>query len=521
MTLLIVPITAGTFEQAKADLLRARAAGADMVELRLDCMANLAEADLAALRQTAGEDIRLLMTPRGREEGGAAWGIHDPERLARLFAAAPYAELVDAELAVWEAGVESRDRIVRTVSRLSRGTPGGARLILSAHDFAQRPAALCRIVARMNEIAECDVAKVVFWARHISECFELFDLMRANPKPVSAIAMGEAGLITRILARKFGAFATFASLEAGKESAPGQITIDEMKNLYRWDAIRPDTAVYGVIGNPVGPSMSPAIHNAAFARAGVNAVYVPLLIEPTYEHFEDFLREALARPWFHLRGVSITIPHKANALRFARRHGGEIEPLAERIGAVNTLTFRAGRIEAHNTDYAAALDALTDTLGCSRGDLRGIEAAVLGAGGVARAIVAGLCDCGCRVTIYNRTAERAKQLADEFGATAAPNDERVRSDTKIVVNATSIGMHPNTDETPLPADRLREDMTVFDTVYNPLETRLLREARAAGCRTVDGVTMFVNQAAAQFERWTGQPAPRERMRDIVVRHLRS
>ncbi|HOW19819.1 MAG TPA: type I 3-dehydroquinate dehydratase, partial [Phycisphaerae bacterium] len=205
MTLLIVPVTAGTFEQAKADLLRAKAAGADMVELRLDCMAGFAEADLAALRQAAGEDVRLLMTPRGREEGGASWGIHDPERLTRLCAAAPYAEVVDAELAAWEAGAESRDLVARAVSRMPRGTPGRARLILSAHDFTQRPAALCRIVARMNEIAECDVAKVVFHARHISECFELFDLMRGNPKPVIAIAMGEAGLITRILARKFGA----------------------------------------------------------------------------------------------------------------------------------------------------------------------------------------------------------------------------------------------------------------------------------------------------------------------------
>jgi 3-dehydroquinate dehydratase/shikimate dehydrogenase len=516
MTYLIVPITAGTSAQAKADLLRARELGADMVELRLDHMSGAA-ADIAALREAVGRNYPFLLTPRSPDEGGA-WNASDATRAVQLASVSPYGNMCDIELATFDRNPPSWTKLLRDMAREWQAS-GPAR-ILSAHDFKQRPANLCRIVERMNEIDECDVAKVVFQAKHISECFELLDLMHGNPKPVIAIAMGEAGLITRILAKKFGAFGTFASLEAGKESAPGQITINEMKNLYRWDAIHKDTAVYGVIGNPVGHSMSPAIHNAAFERCGINAVYVPLLIEPTYEHFEDFLREALARPWFNLGGVSVTIPHKANALRYAmRREARRIEPLAVRIGAVNTLTFERGEVYAENTDYAGALDALTGAMGCSRADLRDVEVGVLGAGGVSRAIVAGLCDCGCRVTIYNRTAERAKQLADEFGCTAAPNDERVRPGTKIVVNATSIGMHPNVGETPLPADRLRPDMTIFDTVYNPIETRLLREARQVGCRTVDGVTMFVNQAAAQFERWTGQPAARDLMREVVVRRL--
>jgi len=518
MTLLIVPITAPTLEQARADLLRARELGADMVELRLDHMAGLANEDFRTLRKLVGDALPILATPRAPEEGGI-WDAGDSLRIRELARVAHCANLVDVELTAWERSPDVRERLLLDVFGKLRGS--GPRLVLSAHDFKQRPVNLCRIVERMNEVEECEVAKIVFHARHISETFELFDLMHGNAKPVVAIAMGEAGVITRLLARKFPmAFGTFASLEKGKESAPGQVTIEEMKGLYRWDAINRGTAVYGVIGNPVAHSMSPAIHNAAFERCGVNAVYVPLLVEPAYEYFEDFLREALARPWFGLLGCSVTIPHKANALRFARNRHGEIEPLAERIGAANTLTFNgAGSVRAHNTDYAGALDALTTAMGCSRTDLRDAEVAVLGAGGAGRAIVAGLRDCGCRVIIYNRTAERAKQLADEFGCTAAPLEARVRPGTKIVVNTTSIGMHPNVGDTPLPADRLRPGMVVFDTVYNPIETRLLREAKQVGCRTVDGVAMFVNQAAAQFELWTGKPAPRELMRDVVIRRL--
>jgi len=511
MARLIVPITSSTKEQVLTDCCRARECGADMVELRLDYLPPLRHEDLAAIRRAA-PDLQLLVTPRSPREGGV-WEADDSTRIDRLRQVVEGADAIDLELDTW---VRSQDLLETEI----RPHCASRFLILSAHDFQGRPRDLARLIERMNTMEECQVVKVAFTARHISECFELFDLMYANIKPVIAVAMGDAGVITRILAKRFPrSFGTFASLERGRESAPGQLTIDELKRLYRWDALSLETAVYGVIGYPVGHSMSPAIHNPAFEAAGLDAVYVPLLIEPTYEHFEDFLREALARPWFGLAGCSVTIPHKANALKFARQRQAEIEPLAERIGAVNTLTFRDGRVRAHNTDYAGALDALTAGMGCSRSDLAGIEVAVLGAGGAARGIVAGLRDCGARVTIYNRTLERARELADEFDCKAAPLTEAVRAGTKVIINATSIGMHPHVEASPLAADRLRPDMTVFDTVYNPLSTKLLREAGQVGCRTVDGVCMFVNQAAAQFEIWTGLRAPRDLMRQAVLARL--
>ena len=174
---------------------------------------------------------------------------------------------------------------------------------------------------------------------------------------------------------------------------------------------------------------------------------------------------------------------------------------------------------ALNTDYRGAMDALCTGIGCTREELGGSSVAVLGAGGVSRAIVAGLRDCGCRVTIYNRTFDRARTLAAEFGAEARPLEQAADHGADVVINCTSIGMWPKVDDTPLPADALTGKPAVFDTIYNPIETRLLREARQCGCRTVDGVSMFVNQAAAQFERWIGRPAPIDILRGSLLRRL--
>ena len=192
--------------------------------------------------------------------------------------------------------------------------------------------------------------------------------------------------------------------------------------------------------------------------------------------------------------------------------GDSFEPLADKIGAANTViierraTSDERRLSAYNTDYAGALDAITQGMGIERTDLRGVPVAVVGAGGVSRAIVAGLTDAGARVTIYNRTLERAQELAVDFHCLAAGLDELSRLDTKLLINCTSIGMHPHVDATPVPAERIKPDMAVFDTVYNPAETLLLKQAKDKGAQTIDGVAMFVNQAAAQFRLFTGRDA---------------
>ncbi len=248
----------------------------------------------------------------------------------------------------------------------------------------------------------------------------------------------------------------------------------------------------------------------------LNDVYLPLLIEGDGAEFERFMSNVLERPWLDFKGFSVTIPHKHNALDFAMQPGGFIESLAERIGAANTLTLGPdGKVGAYNTDYAGALDAIATALDINRADLKGTSVAVIGAGGVARAIVAGLRDVDAKVKIYNRTIERAEKLAGEFGCVFGPLAELENINAKLVINCTSIGMHPKVDATPLPKHCISEDMTVFDTVYNPLETLLLKNAKEAGAKTIDGMTMFVNQALAQFKHFTGKDASAELMRKIM------
>jgi len=340
------------------------------------------------------------------------------------------------------------------------------------------------------------------------------------------LCMGEAGLISRVLVKKLAGFVTFASIDPQAATAPGQLAIDTLKGLYRYDSLNVETELFGVIADPVGHSLSPAIHNACFAEAAMNRLYLPLLVQGGQREFDTFLDNVLARPWLDFRGFSVTIPHKHSALEYVRRHAGFIEPLADKIGAANTLlierraTSDERRLRAYNTDYAGALDAITQGLGIERNGLRGVPVAVIGAGGVSRAIVAGLTDAGAEVTIYNRTVARAQELAAEFHCQAASLDKLSHLDAKLLINCTSIGMHPHVDATPVPAEYLKPGMTVFDTVYNPAETLLLRQAREKGAKTIDGIAMFVNQAAAQFHLFTGRSADTDLMRKVVLDSLR-
>ena len=248
----------------------------------------------------------------------------------------------------------------------------------------------------------------------------------------------------------------------------------------------------------------------------MNKLYLPLLVEGGREEFDEFLNNVLTREWLDFKGFSITIPHKQNALNFVKAKDGFIEPLAEKIGAVNTLIIGTdGKLSAYNTDYAAALDAITSTMGITRADLKDLPVAIIGAGGVSRAIVAGLSDVGAGIKIYNRTVEKAEKLAAEFNCDFAPLRDLSNVEAKLLINCTSIGMHPNIDATPFPQEGLKEDMVVFDTVYNPAETLLLKQATKAGAKTIDGISMFVNQGLAQFKLFTNTDGNAELMRKTI------
>ena len=509
MTLLCVPIFVDSEEQAKRDVALAGEAGADIVELRIDRLESAVDVPAPGLPS--------ILTCRPTWEGGES-GLDDEGRIRLLTLASwSHVSYVDVELETLRRNPALRSLLQR-------------QLIVSAHDFRGRPDRLNNLIVEMNE-REGSVNKVVWLARSIRDNLEAFEILQHRQKPTIALCMGEAGLISRVLAKKFGAFLTFASLRDESATAPGQVTIHDMKRLYRWDAIGPNTKVYGVVASPVAHSMSPAVHNAAFDRTGHDGVYLPLLVNPGYESFKAFMESFVPFEGLDLSGLSVTLPHKENALKYLREKGADVEELAQRIGAVNTVVIdradRRLRLSGFNTDYAAILDSITAKMNIERDALADLRVAVIGAGGTGRTAVAALAHYGATVVVYNRTREKADALAAEFngktGKVVATSMEKLcDSCCHVFINTTSVGMHPNVHESPL-GERLPKftsETVVFDVIYNPMKTKLLSQAEAAGAKTIGGVEMFVRQAAAQFKAWTSLDAPVDVMREVVERRLR-
>jgi 3-dehydroquinate dehydratase/shikimate dehydrogenase len=518
--------------QALAAAAAAAERGADLIEFRIDRFGSgegtRLAADLAALVE--GSPLPCIVTCRSAAEGGLA-EVGDEARIERLVQACSGSQTpayVDAELATYQRRAEIRHALIQVVDHPGQASKTTTGLILSTHDFAGRPNDLYQRIEAMAAEPACRIMKIVWQARSVRDNLEAFELLLQRQKPMVVLCMGETGLPSRVLARKFGAAFTFASVETGRETAPGQPTLGQMKRLYRWDDIGARTKVYAVVGYPVAHSMSPAVHNAGFAHIGHDGVYLPLPIPPEYEHFKASIGAWLDMKALDFRGASVTIPHKENLLRFVTERGGEVEALAKQIGAANTLTVRDdGSLYASNSDYAAALETVRMVLAAERRGMGNLSVGVIGAGGAARAVVAGFCHNGALVTIYNRTLAKAQALAECFARApgrvgAAPLEALRWSPCRVLINCTPVGMHPNVDATPMPDEATwGAGQVVFDTIYNPIQTRFLREAKAAGCFTISGVEMFVRQAAVQFTLWTGAPAPLDVFRKVLGDQLHS
>jgi len=526
MAHLAVPIAAKTLREAEEQIKTAVDAGAEILELRTDYLVHLS-VELAlqvvgAARQFASM-LPIIVTCRDNRQGGA---LRHPNQLRTNVLAAAVragAEIVDVEYENFLS------EAIRSKILLAFSTGAGTRLILSAHNFQTKFKNIEKLSWEIANVFSGAIPKLVYSAHHINDCFDIIDLLHDRQDDLIAFCMDEPGFITRILAKKLGGFITFASIDEKTATAPGQPTVAQLKDIYRWDSINAQTELYGVIGSPIAHSLSPAIHNACFTEAGLNKVYLPLLVaggqapstSSGQAEFNAFMDNVLSRPWLDFRGFSVTIPHKESALNYVKSKGGFIEPLAEKTGAANTIiidpraTSDERRVTAFNTDCPAALDTITSALGIERAGLKKMPVAVIGAGGVARAIVAGLADAGAKVKIYNRTVKRAKNLAREFKCDYAPLTDLRKLKAKLVINCTSIGMSPNIDATPVDVKFLQKDMAVFDTVYNPAETMLLKQAKDLGCRTISGLNMFIRQAAEQFKLFTGQSANTETMRKII------
>ncbi len=269
------------------------------------------------------------------------------------------------------------------------------------------------------------------------------------------------------------------------------------------NALDAGTELYAVFGSPVSHSLGPVMHNRAFSSAGINAIYLAFNVT-------DIAAALRAVRTLNIRGVSITIPHKVAAMRFL----DEVDDMALKIGAVNTVVNDGGVLRGCNTDCRGAIQALRE-----KTDIRNKRVAIIGAGGAARAIGFGIQEAGGRLTIINRSPDNGAALAKALDADFVPLPDIGRADADILINTTPAGMTPNISDAPAPEACLKEGMTVMDIIYNPLATRLLRTARARGCAAVDGVSMFVNQGALQFELWTGRKAPVELMKHAVLAAL--
>lgn len=516
MSYLAVPISGRTVPEAGDQIKQAKAAGAELLELRLDYIEGVTVDTTGEMLSLAAEtSLAVIVTCRDSAQGGSGDLALDLRVSILVEAINNGADFVDCEYVNYR-----NPEVSKRINEALKQSPK-TRLILSAHDFNGPFADLAALYEEIFESCPNAVVKLVYKANHINECFVAIDLLKNKKGDAIVLCMGEGGLITRVLAKKYGSLVTFASLSDSASTAPGQIGVKELKQLYRYDSIDADTKVYGVIGNPVGHSLSPAIFNACFEKQQVNAVYLPILVKGEKESFNEFMGNLGCRDT-GFAGFSVTIPHKAHALDYVELSGDQLEPLAATIGAVNTLKIGyGGLVSGFNTDYAGAMNALLAAMGIDKHGLHSVKTAVLGAGGVARAIVAGLTDVGAKVITYNRTVAKAKSLAEEFKCGYASIDDAGETDATVVINCTSIGMHPNVDASPLPADSINNGMVVFDTVYNPLETLLLKHAKDAGAKTVTGAEMFVRQAMAQYKIFTGKTADEELMRQTVLKCLKS
>ncbi len=516
MSYLAVSILAKDEASFALQVQSAKEQGAEMIEIRTDSLDDpcpeIIEKLIGHVKKT---HLEVIVTCREKGEGGVA-DLEMSLRLSLLRAAiVAGADFIDVEFQSFK-----HPDIQSVICAMLEQYPS-TQLILSSHNFNRPFEDLDLECETILSVYPEAIPKLVYKARHMNDCFAAFDLLSQADCPVISFAMGHAGQISRILAKKFGSFLTFACLDEDTATAPGQLSVAQMKQLYRWDHLAASTEIFGLIGNPVAHSASPALYNACFDSNKIDAVYLPFLVEGEERQFNEFLKNVLGRSKMGFGGFSVTIPHKTHALDYANQRGDYVDNLAESIGAVNTLKVGFnGLLSAYNTDYSGALDALVSVMGIDRHDLHLTKVAVIGAGGAARAVVAGLTDIGARVTIYNRTLKKAQSLAKEFRCQAAGIDGAASMDAAVVINCTSLGMHPDVEISPLPDDGvITADMTVFDTVYNPLQTKLLKDAKAAGATVVDGAEMFIRQAMAQYKIFVGQDADEDQMRQIVYQQL--
>jgi 3-dehydroquinate dehydratase/shikimate dehydrogenase len=460
-------------------------------ELRMDWMRSNAELDRLIMRlRVDRKKACVIATMRRRAAGGKYFGdVHDQMLWLRLAA--------ECGCAWCDVEVESAERLDQY--GLDELRQVGAQVMISFHDFRGTPRDLKAVMRRLVRCGG-DAIKIAAHARTIGDSVRVLATVQRK-RNVVAVPMGEVGLPARILALRAGSALAYAA--ADRATAPGQLSADEMRGMYRAEKLDRRTSAYGVIGNPIAHSLSPLMHNAAFAARRVNAVLLPFLVTD----LKDFLASC---PKLGVKGFAITLPHK----RAIISHLDGCDPLAAKIGAVNTVVVRGGaKLYGYNTDYVGVLRALS-----SRMELKGSRVLLLGAGGAARAAAFALVEAGAMVSICARRDTQSAALARDAGCQSITRRKLRGEFFDAIVNSTPLGLRES-DAAPLRAEELN-CRVVMDMIYRPMRTKLLKLAERRGIETVSGAEMFIAQGIAQWEIWMGQRAPAEIMRRVTLAALR-
>jgi 3-dehydroquinate dehydratase / shikimate dehydrogenase len=455
---------------------------ADVIELRVDCLQDL---DFEIETFVSKLSRPIILTFRPAEQGGYRF-LARPEREAF------WAKNLKTD---WLCDIESDLQV-----------EFGPNVIVSHHDFSGMPHDLEQLYERMAA-TPAHVVKIAVRANDITDCipiFKLLDRARREKRELIAIAMGNAGIATRVLGPSRGAFLTYASLEDESATAPGQVNARQLRSVYRIDQIDRETMICGLVGLPVMHSVSPHMHNAAFAAEGVNGVYLPLEVNDVAEFMKRMVHPRTCELDWNLRGLSVTAPHKSSVIE----HLDWVEPEASEIGAVNTVVVDGHELRGYNTDVHGLVEPLRERLG----SLKDLRVGVIGAGGAARAAVWALGREQARVTLFARDAIKGALLATEFGVSCERLDAAAFSGYDVVINATP--------ESPAVAEQLAGAGLVYDLIYNPIQTQFLKEAQRAGCQTLGGLPMLVTQARRQFQLWTGKEPSTTLMYDAAAAALR-
>ena len=466
--------------------------GAKLVELRLDYIGR--SIDLSRLLNNRPTPV--VLTCRRKEDGGR-WDRSEKERLMLLRTAI-------------SMGVEYVDLEEDIASKVPRY--GKTKRIVSLHNFEGTPENLDSLHAELSKL-DADIVKIAAQANSFSDTIRMLEVMKSAAIPTIGISMGDIGTPSRILATRFGAPFSFCVFNTERKVAPGQLSFEQMRNIYRADSIDLETKLYGVVADPVAQSYSPLIHNASFFANNLNFRYLPFRIPA--EELELFLSWCKQE---HIGGLSVTIPHKQTILPLLN----QAESAAQGIGACNTVVFAQNEdreLVGYNTDYRAAMDCLSEAMAKWTGNHDPFEkeaVLILGAGGVSRAIGYGLAQRRASITITSRNRVASESLAKHLNARWIDWDARHTIEPKILVNGTPVGMFPEMDETPFETNKLKGNTLVFDTVYNPEQTLFIKGARATGCPVISGLQMFVRQAAYQYRLFTGLEPPV----DVMVKTLK-